>query len=175
MRKRLIWGVTLLSVGALGMGTYSVIHWIRRSSPYGVSEQANRNKTGSAVYWTLLDQDEQYLFVRDFKRSSKPQFLCHMNYTSTQGSYNARWSKDGQMLAVFNESALHFPELKMPKWVVGYDWQRGQILHSQQIVAAFAQHQGLGTKFDASFLRTPTKQEVEQFKPEKLKPNKLLP
>ncbi|BCM91331.1 hypothetical protein IAD21_03201 [Abditibacteriota bacterium] len=175
MKRLLLYGLPLLVV-AVVIG-YFVVKWkTDLDTPhYGIGEQLNSNKTGSAVAW-YLDNEDWYLFVRDFKRfPNKPQFLCYMNYTSTQGSYDARWSKDGQMIAVYDGSALRFPEMKHPKWVIGYDWQRGQILHSQQITQAFTRHGGQGASHEVTSAHSPTPQEIQQFEPQKLNRDRATP
>ena len=145
---------------------------------YGMSEQRNKQKSGSAVWFDLLEDDDAYLFVRDFKRNpTHPQFLGYMNYTSTQGSYEPKWSKDEQMIAVYNESADHFPELKWPKWVIGYDWNTGRVLHSKEIPKAFKRHGGVGANFPSATTteRTPSPRELGEFEPQKLSRGRAMP
>ncbi|PQV64484.1 hypothetical protein B1R32_105166 [Abditibacterium utsteinense] len=136
---------------------------------YIVGEQLNKNKTGSVVLIHVEPDDEFYIFVRDFKRSaSKPIWLCHLNYTSTQGSYSPKWSKDKRMIAVFDESSLVLPEMKLPQWVTGYDWKRSRILKSDEIVQAFAIHGGVGSITEFRGSHTPSSQELKQFEPQKI-------
>lgn len=147
---------------------------IRKS--YKIGDQSNKNKTGSAIdFWIMFPDDDRYLFVRDFKRSrTKPIFLCYMNYTSTQGSYQAHWSKDKQMIAVFDESAQRFNP-GSDEWVVGYDWKRGHILHPKEIVQAFTEHEGIGSNFDSRNFHIPNSRELKQFGPERLNRETRIP
>ena len=135
-------------------------------SEYTLIFQANKDKTGNLVLWHMMREDEFFVFVTDEKcRPNKPELLCRLNYTSTQGSYNPKWSKDKQMLAVYNESSER--GWGAP-WVVGYDWKTGKVLKFDEIKAAFSRHGGIGESSRTKGHRAPTAKEVEQYKPERL-------
>ena len=67
---------------------------------YGIGEQSNKAKTGSAVCFDLGSDDSWYLFAKDFKRNSThPQFLCYMNYSIFNSGFISckmveRWTND---------------------------------------------------------------------------------
>ena len=133
---------------------------------YGIGGQQNRMKSGSIIYWSLVLKDDLYTFVTDYKRRpNHPLFLCYLNYTSTHGSYDPKWSKDEQMMAIYNESS----EAGWgPPWIIGYDWKTGKVLQSKEILHAFAQHKGVGSSSTLKSLRNPTVEEIHQYKPARL-------
>ncbi len=168
--------LTVLSLAIILVGSrLAEVRQVREETDrYGISEQLNKAKTGNAVCFYLNYDNDWYLFIRDLKRNpSRPQFLCYMNYTSTQGSYRAKWSKDEHMIAVFNESSLRWSQ--METWVVGYDWKQGRVLHSKEIIQQFKKHGGVGAEFIFSQLRTSTPEELKQFQPEKLNHERRMP
>ena len=131
----------------------------------------NKSRTGTAIDFWDMGLDERYLFVRDYKKSrTKPIFLCHMNYTSTQGSYQAFWSKDKEMIAVFDESRERF-DVGTNAWVIGYDWDKGRVLDPNEIMRAFASHGGKGSNFQAQNFYIPKPEEIKLFEPQTFRKN----
>lgn len=134
---------------------------------YAIGGQQNKSKSGSVVYWSLVREDETYVFITDEKRRPKqPLLLCYLNYTSTQGSFDPKWSKDKQMMAVYNPPNECCPDDE--EWITGYDWKTGEILKSKAIPAAFSKHKGVGESCLIYVDRAPTAEEIKQYKPERL-------
>lgn len=172
MKKIIIFGILLFTAECvLLFGPNLVELWqfefSTDSSPkYGIGGQQNKMKSGSVIYWSLVRKDELYIFVTDNKRRPQhPVFLCYLNYSSTQGSYDAKWSKDGQMMAIYDQGS---ESGWGPPWVIGYDWKTGKVLQSKEVLRAFSHHKGVGAECELKSLRDPTAEEIKQYKPERL-------
>lgn len=172
MKKIILFGILLLAAEcALLLGPNLVGLWQAKRElnswpKYGIGGQQNKMKSGSVIYWSLVRRDELYIFVTDNKRRPQhPVFLGYLNYTSTQGSYHAKWSKDGRMMGIYNESSLSGWG---PPWIIGYDWTTGKVLQSKEVLHAFSLHKGVGAECELKSLRDPTAEEIKQYKPERL-------
>ena len=134
---------------------------------FEIGSEQSKNGTGRAVLWHMVNEDEYYLFVTDEKRRPKqPLLLCRLNYTSTQGSFDPKWSMDKQMVAIYQAPNECCPDDE--EWITGYDWKTGKVLKSREIPHALTLHKGIGKSCEIYLNRAPNAEEIKQYKPERL-------